>query len=78
MTEEANLTVPTEVIEEPSRRGRGPITTRRKNEEMNPSEKAAVLLIALGVATSAAVLKHLPEEEVERLSIELAKLKFRR
>jgi flagellar motor switch protein FliG len=75
MAAETDLSVPTEeAIEEPSRRGRGPIT-RRKGEEINPSEKAAVLLIALGVATSAAVLKHLPEEEVERLSIELAKLK---
>jgi len=43
--------------------------------DMSPNEKAAVLLIALGVATSAAVLKYLPEEEVERLSIDLAKLK---
>lgn len=44
-------------------------------DDMTPSEKAAVLLIALGVSTSAAVMKHLPEEEVERLSIDLAKLK---
>ncbi|MBA7676879.1 Flagellar motor switch protein FliG [subsurface metagenome] len=44
-------------------------------EDLSPNEKAAVLLIALGVSTSAAVLKFLPEDEVERLSIELAKLR---
>ena len=43
--------------------------------ELSPIERAGVLLIALGVTTSAAVLKHLPESEVEGLSIQLAKLK---
>lgn len=43
--------------------------------DLSPIERAGVLLIALGVTTSAAVLKHLPESEVESLSIELAKLK---
>lgn len=47
----------------------------KRPEELTSYEKAGVLLIALGVATSAAVLKYLPEEEVERLSIELARLK---
>ena len=47
----------------------------KRSEEMTPYEKAGVLLIALGVATSAAVLKYLPESEAERLSIELAKLR---
>ena len=43
--------------------------------ELKPNERAAVLLIALGVATSAGVLKHLPEPEVEALSIQLARMK---
>ena len=47
----------------------------KRPEELTSYEKAGVLLIALGVATSAAVLKYLPEGEVERLSIELAKLR---
>ncbi len=47
----------------------------KSSEELTPYEKAGVLLIALGVATSAAVLKYLPEGEVERLSIVLAKLR---
>lgn len=48
---------------------------RKSSEELTSYEKAGVLLIALGVATSAAVLKYLPDDEVERLSIELARLK---
>ncbi len=51
------------------------VAAKKSSGEMTPNEKAAVLLIALGVATSAAVLKFLPEEEVERLSIDLARLK---
>ncbi len=47
----------------------------KSSKELTSYEKAGVLLIALGVATSAAVLKHLPEGEVERLSIVLAKLR---
>ena len=47
----------------------------KSSEELTSYEKAGVLLIALGVGTSAAVLKYLPENEVERLSIELAKLR---
>ena len=46
-----------------------------RETEITPSEKAAVLLIALGVSTSASILKFLPEPEVEKLSIELARLK---
>ncbi|MEE9162308.1 MAG: flagellar motor switch protein FliG [Candidatus Neomarinimicrobiota bacterium] len=46
-----------------------------ESPELLPNERAAVLLIALGVATSAGVLKHLPEAEVESLSIQLARMK---
>ncbi|UCD36925.1 MAG: flagellar motor switch protein FliG [Fidelibacterota bacterium] len=63
-----------EDVEEPSTRSRGP-SARQEDKELTPNEKAATLLIALGVATSAGVMKHLPDEEVERLSIELAKLR---
>ncbi len=51
------------------------VAAKKSTVEMTPNEKAAVLLIALGVDTSAAVLKYLPDEEVERLSIDLARLK---
>ena len=72
----ANEPIDVEVEEavEPSTRPRSP-REKKSGRELDTSEKAAVLLIALGVATSAAVLKHLPEEEVEQLSIDLARLK---
>ncbi|MFC1548276.1 flagellar motor switch protein FliG [Candidatus Neomarinimicrobiota bacterium] len=59
---------------EPSTRPRGP-REAEGGSDLAASEKAAVLLIALGVATSAAVLKHMPEDEVEQLSIDLARLR---
>ena len=63
-------TEPTEVEQQPEE-----VATEVPVSELKPNERAAVLLIALGVATSAAVLKHLPESEVEGLSIELARMK---
>ena len=44
-------------------------------EDLSPYHKAAILIIALGVTTAANVLKHLPEKEVEKISLELAKLR---
>ena len=74
MTVEQMNSISEESVEEPSRRARG-AAKKGQSVDISPSEKAAVLLIALGVTTSAAVMKHLPEEEVEQLSIDLAKLK---
>ena len=45
------------------------------NEEMNGKEKAAVLLIALGPEISAQVFKHLSEEEIEELTLEIANVR---
>lgn len=44
-------------------------------DELSPYHKAAILIIAVGVTTAAQVLKHLPEDEVEKISVELAKLR---
>ncbi len=43
-----------------------------KNNEMTGVQKAAVLLIALGPEKSANVFKHLKEEEIEQLTLEIA------
>jgi flagellar motor switch protein FliG len=40
--------------------------------DMNGRQKAAILLIALGPDISAAVFKHLREEEIEKLTLEIA------
>ncbi len=47
----------------------------KKEEELPPLSKAAVLLIAIGVTSASQMLKHLPEEEVEQISVEVARLK---
>ena len=45
---------------------------RGMQEEMTGLQKAAVLLIALGPEKSALVFKHLKEEEIEELTLEIA------
>ena len=47
----------------------------RPAPDMTPYEKAAILFIAMGVATSAAIMRHIPEEEVEKISVEMARLR---
>ncbi len=42
------------------------------NEDMNGVQKAAVLLIALGPEKSSQIFKHLKEEEIEELTLEIA------
>lgn len=42
------------------------------NDEMSGIQKAAVLLIALGPEKSAMIFKHLKEEEIEELTLEIA------
>ena len=43
-----------------------------KTEEISGVQKAAVLLIALGPEKSANVFKHLKEDEIEQLTLEIA------
>ncbi|MBO5617181.1 MAG: flagellar motor switch protein FliG [Pseudobutyrivibrio sp.] len=42
------------------------------NEDLNGVQKAAILLIALGPEKSAQIFKHLKEEEIEELTLEIA------
>ncbi|MEG1139354.1 MAG: flagellar motor switch protein FliG, partial [Lachnospiraceae bacterium] len=42
------------------------------NDEMPGIQKAAILLIALGPEKSAEIFKHLKEEEIESLTLEIA------
>ena len=44
----------------------------RINDEMSGIQKAAVLLIALGPEKSALIFKHLKDEEIEELTLEIA------
>ncbi|PTQ57727.1 MAG: Flagellar motor switch protein FliG [Candidatus Carbobacillus altaicus] len=44
----------------------------RATKELNGRQKAAILLIALGPETSAQIFKHLREDEIERLTFEIA------
>lgn len=47
------------------------MTTRKK---ITPPQKAAAIVVALGSETSAQVYKHLREDEIEQLSLEVSKL----
>ncbi len=44
----------------------------KETEEMNGVQKTAVLLIAMGPERSAKIFKHLKEEEIEQLTLEIA------
>lgn len=44
-------------------------------EELSGREKAAILLIALGPEKSARIFKHLREEEIEQLTLEIANIR---
>ena len=46
-----------------------------KAEEINGLQKAAILMIALGPEKSAAIFKHLKEDEVEELTLEIGEHK---
>ena len=43
-----------------------------KQTEMNGVQKAAVLLISLGPEKSASIFKHLKDDEIEQLTLEIA------
>ena len=45
---------------------------RFQDEKLSGLQKAAVLLIVLGPERSAAIFKHLKEEEIEELTLEIA------
>jgi flagellar motor switch protein FliG len=47
----------------------------RKEKELTGRQKAAILLISLGPDVSASVYKHLTEEEIERLTLEISGVK---
>ncbi len=47
----------------------------KKEKGMTGKQKAALLLISLGPEVSAAVYKHLSEEEIERLTLEISGVK---
>ncbi|MGG0643653.1 flagellar motor switch protein FliG [Sporosarcina gallistercoris] len=44
----------------------------KKDKEMSGKQKAALLLISLGPEVSAAIYKHLAEDEIERLTLEIS------
>lgn len=47
----------------------------KRNSQLTGKQKAAILLISLGPDVSAQVYKHLSEEEIEKLSLEISSLK---
>ncbi|MDC3414139.1 flagellar motor switch protein FliG [Aquibacillus sp. 3ASR75-11] len=47
----------------------------RQKEELTGRQKAAILLISLGPDVSAKVFKHLTEEEIEKLTLEISSVK---
>ncbi|MFJ7365466.1 flagellar motor switch protein FliG [Peribacillus frigoritolerans] len=48
------------------------MTERKKKAGLTGKQKAAILLISLGPDVSASVYKHLTEEEIERLTLEIS------
>ncbi|MEH6946354.1 flagellar motor switch protein FliG [Bacillus sp. JJ634] len=48
------------------------VTGKKKKGELTGKQKAAILLISLGPDVSASVYKHLSEEEIERLTLEIS------
>ena len=47
-----------------------------RNQTLNGKEKAAVLLITLGPQKSAEIFKHLSEDEIEELTLEIANMRM--
>ncbi|SFA74097.1 MULTISPECIES: flagellar motor switch protein FliG [unclassified Bacillus (in: firmicutes)] len=48
---------------------------RKEQKELSGKQKAAILLISLGPDVSASVYKHLSEEEIEKLTLEISGVK---
>ena len=51
------------------------MTGKKKKGELTGKQKAAILLISLGPDVSASVYKHLSEEEIERLTLEISSVR---
>ncbi len=51
------------------------VAETQQKQSLSPRQKAAVLVIALGPEVAAQVLRHLRDEEVERLTLELANVR---
>jgi len=51
------------------------VTGKKKKGELTGKQKAAILLISLGPDVSASVYKHLSEEEIERLTLEISSVR---
>ncbi|WP_078547135.1 flagellar motor switch protein FliG [Litchfieldia alkalitelluris] len=48
---------------------------KRKNDEFSDRQKAAVLLISLGPDVASSIYKHLTEEEIEKLTLEISSVR---
>jgi len=51
-------------------------TAEKKSAEMNPMQKAALVLSSIGAENASAVFKHFSDDEIERLTLEVAKLDY--
>lgn len=51
------------------------MATQLKYDEMSPMQKAAVALVAFGPEVSAHVLKGMPEQDLEKITVEIANLR---
>lgn len=49
--------------------------TEEKKQEISSTQKAALVLIAMGTQNAAAVMKNFSEQETEKVTVEIAKLK---
>lgn len=45
-----------------------------ENNSLTPEQKAAAVIVSLGAEKASKVYKHLSESEIEKLTIEVAKL----
>ena len=61
--------------QEQSRPKRGVSLVEKEAKELTGAEKGAILLIALGTEAASGVLKHMRDEEVEKISIHIALLR---
>ena len=49
--------------------------SKTKDKELTGRQKAALLMVSMGPEVAAAVYKHLDEEEIERLTLEISSVK---
>ena len=53
----------------------GEKVARKDQKDLSGKQKAAILLISLGPDVSASIYKHLSEEEIEKLTLEISGVK---